>query len=238
MEKLAGTSLNVDISKFMGGNAEEQEKYLKERRQRNDHVLLKMLEEGLNSDIILTARGGSVKAHRCVLSAVSPVFQAMFQHDMQEQLSSTVDIPDMTIEALQLFLLVLYTVDVFTIDKYRTPTGTPIGNLSIWLFYAGVAKHFDEFFRALLKYQAFRRRLEYLVVFSLERILTPDNCWEYYDISLQFSEKVISMTVWEYIVENFQDILQSAEFLPEMKRNPDRVYSILNEGLAFSRRYS
>lgn len=106
---------------------------------------------------------------------------------------------------------------------------------SPWLFTAGINKYFDECFKALLKYQALRRRLYSLVENALKRNLTPDNCWEYYDLALQYNNKdyiTLSFVVREYFVDNFQDVLQSAQFLSETRRNPDRVYSILNDGIS------
>ncbi|KAG0609476.1 hypothetical protein M758_8G187200 [Ceratodon purpureus] len=227
MEMLPAAPLNVDVTKFFGNDMEKNVSMLEVERKSNELVLFKMLEEGLNADITLRAQGGSVKAHRCVLSAVSPVFRAMFQHDMKEQLSSIVDIPDMTIEGLKLFLLVLYTINERIILVDEETESEPLA----WWFRAGIDKYFDEFIRALLKYQAFRRRLRCLLEEALRRNLTPSNCWEYYDIVLQFNDKDISLSVInEYIVENFRDVLGSTEFLSEMRRNPDRVYSILNGG--------
>ncbi|KAG0565464.1 hypothetical protein KC19_8G192400 [Ceratodon purpureus] len=229
MEMLPAAPLNVDVTKFFGDDMEKNVSILKMERQSNELVLFKMLEEGLNADITLRAQGGSVKAHRCVLSAVSPVFRAMFQHDMKEQLSSIVDIPDMTIEGLKLFLLVLYTINERIIVEATEYEETEPESLP-WLFRAGIDKYFDEFIRALLKYQAFRRRLRCLLEAALCRNLTPSNCWEYYDIALQFNDEYISLSVNDYIVDNFRDVLGSTEFLSEMRRNPDRVYSILNGG--------
>lgn len=222
----SGASLNVDISKFMGqdmeADMEEIVSNLGCERASNYHFLLKMLEEGLHSDIKLTAQGGSVKGHRCVLSAISPVFRAMFEHDMKEQLTLTVDIPDMTIEALQLFLLVLYTTNEVTCGTDPCyPSAIP------WLFTAGIDKHFDVLFKAILKYQVEMVRLGTLLEAALQRNLTPDNCWGYYAILVEGQNRSIFGIVHTYIVSNFHEVLHSAEFLSEMRRYPDRVFSIL-----------
>lgn len=67
-----------------------------------------MLSEGIHTDIIINASNGIIKAHRAVLAARSPVFYSMFSHNLQEKELSTINIPDMSIEACEAFLNSLY----------------------------------------------------------------------------------------------------------------------------------
>lgn len=208
---------NVDIYKFLELDQIPGSKFEAERKC-NDHVLLKMLEEGLHTDITLVARGGFVKAHRSVLASVSPVFYAMFQHNMKEQLSSTVGIPDMTIDGLQLFLLVLYTTNEYTtIETGAVPMPQ--------LFSGAIDKHFGEFWEAIHKYQVVRRRLRPTLLSALVRNLTPDNCWYFYDCSLQVDGQNggFSTVCHKYILGNFETVITSESLLVEMMRNPERV---------------
>lgn len=208
---------NVDISKFLAPDMVTLTR-LEMERKCNDHVLLKMLEEGLHADITLTAQGGSVKAHRSVLASVSPVFCAMFQYQMKEQLTSTVDIPDMTIDGLQLFLLVLYTTNEYTVIGSGTVTMPQ-------LFSAAIDKHFLEFYEAIRKYQVVRRRLRHVLLSALVRNLTPANCWYYYDCSLQVDGQhgAFSTVCHKYILGYYNDVITSESLLVEMRRNPERV---------------
>ncbi|KAJ4725407.1 BTB/POZ domain-containing protein [Melia azedarach] len=68
----------------------------------------RMLTESIHTDIIINASDGSIGAHRAVLAARSPVFQSMFSHDLKEKELSTINIPDMSIDACQAFLRYIY----------------------------------------------------------------------------------------------------------------------------------
>ncbi|GKV37415.1 hypothetical protein SLEP1_g45446 [Rubroshorea leprosula] len=68
----------------------------------------RMLTEGIHTDIIINASDGSIGAHRAILAARSPVFCSMFSHDLKEKEHSTINICDMSIEAVQAFLSYIY----------------------------------------------------------------------------------------------------------------------------------
>ncbi|KAM0852132.1 hypothetical protein ACQ4PT_051968 [Festuca glaucescens] len=70
--------------------------------------LARMLQEGILTDITVNAVGGSIRAHRSVLAARSPVFLSMFSHDLREKQLSTVDISHMSIDACRAFIGYLY----------------------------------------------------------------------------------------------------------------------------------
>ncbi|XP_065223987.1 speckle-type POZ protein-like [Planococcus citri] len=66
----------------------------------------------LNQDLIdvtFSLNGENFGAHKIILAARSPVFAAMFKHDMQENRLNKVDIPDMKPEVFKAFLQYLYT---------------------------------------------------------------------------------------------------------------------------------
>ncbi|KAK3130346.1 hypothetical protein QOZ80_6BG0492320 [Eleusine coracana subsp. coracana] len=70
-----------------------------------------MLNEGILSDILVNAGDGggdSIRAHRAVLAARSPVFMSMFSHDLKEKEQSVVDIPDMSFDACRAFIRYIY----------------------------------------------------------------------------------------------------------------------------------
>ncbi|GLT83714.1 hypothetical protein SLE2022_019870 [Rubroshorea leprosula] len=68
----------------------------------------RMLTEGIHTDITINASDGSIGAHRAILAARSPVFRSMFSHDLKEKELSTINISDMSIEAVQAFLSYIY----------------------------------------------------------------------------------------------------------------------------------
>ena len=118
------SSTNIDISKFL--TATEKLEVARSSLEKNcsDPLLLRILEEGLQADITLQAQGGTVKAHRSVLASASPIFQAMFQHDTKEHLTSIVDLLDVSINNLLLFLLLLYITNERTKEMLTTRVNT------------------------------------------------------------------------------------------------------------------
>jgi speckle-type POZ protein len=63
----------------------------------------------LNSDVILRVQNTNIAAHKSILADRSPVFAAMFQHQMKEKESGEVDIPDVTPAVFDKLLQFIYT---------------------------------------------------------------------------------------------------------------------------------
>nr|XP_042903337.1 speckle-type POZ protein-like A [Parasteatoda tepidariorum] len=72
-----------------------------------------MLLEKEHADLNLHAGKEIIPVHKCLLSARSPVFSAMFKRDMMENQTGVVDIPDVESEVLCSFVEYLYT-DIFS----------------------------------------------------------------------------------------------------------------------------
>ncbi|GLU01057.1 hypothetical protein SLE2022_183830 [Rubroshorea leprosula] len=70
--------------------------------------LARMLDEGIHTDVTINSADGTLKAHKAILSASSPVFQSMFHHDLKEKESSTICIEDMSMESCTALLSYLY----------------------------------------------------------------------------------------------------------------------------------
>ncbi|GAB4844173.1 hypothetical protein Ancab_037539 [Ancistrocladus abbreviatus] len=70
--------------------------------------LSRMLYEGIHADVTINTADGSLRAHKAILSASSPVFQSMFLHNLREKESSTIEIEDMTGESCMTLLNYLY----------------------------------------------------------------------------------------------------------------------------------
>ncbi|XP_015924867.1 TD and POZ domain-containing protein 3-like [Parasteatoda tepidariorum] len=68
-----------------------------------------LLEKGLHSDVTLAVKGNDFPAHRAILSARSPIFAAMFEHDTKEKEENIIDIVDIPSNAIQQLLCFLYT---------------------------------------------------------------------------------------------------------------------------------
>ncbi|UYV61388.1 SPOPL [Cordylochernes scorpioides] len=69
------------------------------------------------SDVILNVNGREFYAHKAILAARSPVFSAMFEHEMEEKKQNRVDITDMDHEVLREMLRFIYTGRAPNLDR-------------------------------------------------------------------------------------------------------------------------
>ncbi|KAG9444042.1 hypothetical protein H6P81_015382 [Aristolochia fimbriata] len=70
--------------------------------------LARMLNEGIHTDVTINTSNGSLRAHKAILSASSPVFESMFTHNLKEKESSTINIEDMSLESCMALLSYIY----------------------------------------------------------------------------------------------------------------------------------
>ncbi|XP_043495831.1 speckle-type POZ protein isoform X2 [Polistes fuscatus] len=69
------------------------------------------------SDVTLTVCGREFQAHKAILAARSPVFSAMFEHEMEERKQNRVDITDVEQEVLREMLRFIYTGKASNLEK-------------------------------------------------------------------------------------------------------------------------
>ncbi|OXA43267.1 Protein roadkill [Folsomia candida] len=82
-------------------------------RLNQQNLMLAMFLEGIGSDVtILTRDDQHVKAHKCILSASSSVFRAMFSTQMSEKEAGMVEMSDIGSQALNVFLRFCYTGEI------------------------------------------------------------------------------------------------------------------------------
>ncbi|XP_010104503.2 BTB/POZ domain-containing protein At1g21780 [Morus notabilis] len=70
--------------------------------------LSRMLDESIHADVTIHCAGGTLRAHKAILSASSPVFQSMFHHNLMEKESSTIHIEDMSVDSCMALLSHMY----------------------------------------------------------------------------------------------------------------------------------
>merc|ERR1712216_110056 len=63
-------------------------------------------------DFVVASGETQVNCHRCVLAAASPVFQRMFQSDMQESRTGSIEINDVSPDAVAAMLRFAYFNDI------------------------------------------------------------------------------------------------------------------------------
>lgn len=84
--------------------------------------LSRMLHESIDADVTINTCDGTLKAHKAILSASSPVFHSMFLHNLQEKESSTIIIQDMSLESCTALLSYLYgTIKQEEFWRHRLP---------------------------------------------------------------------------------------------------------------------
>ncbi|XP_036032122.1 speckle-type POZ protein-like [Onychomys torridus] len=66
-------------------------------------------ENSLFTDCCLVVAGQEFQAHKAILAAHSPVFRAMFQHDMEESKKNRVEIPDLEPQVFKVMMDFIYT---------------------------------------------------------------------------------------------------------------------------------
>lgn len=71
--------------------------------------LRSLLQDGTLADVTIEAGGTEFKAHKAILAARSSVFHAMFEHKMEESLTSRIKIEDADKEAVKEMLTFMYT---------------------------------------------------------------------------------------------------------------------------------
>ena len=76
-----------------------------------------LFEDETYSDVTLLVNGCEYKAHRNILAVRSPVFAAMFKHDMKEKLKGIVEISDFDKDVIKEMLRFIYTGKVLNLDK-------------------------------------------------------------------------------------------------------------------------
>ncbi|XP_065204216.1 speckle-type POZ protein-like isoform X2 [Planococcus citri] len=91
--------------------------------------LERLLHNQIFVDVTFVVDGKNFGAHKNILASRSPVFEAMFKHDMQENRLNQVNISDIRSEVFEEFLLFMYTdktpnsklvTDLFVVaDKYQ-----------------------------------------------------------------------------------------------------------------------
>ena len=90
-----------------------------------------LMQDGASSDVTLVAGRKELKAHKLILSARSPVFARMFQHNTRESITNTVTITDITAEVLEAMLQFIYTDDCAILQKSADSSDDVIRELLI-----------------------------------------------------------------------------------------------------------
>merc|ERR1740139_640623 len=74
----------------------------------------KLFSSGRRADVQLRVGSETIEAHSLILSARSPVFDAMWSHDMSESRTRSVEIGDLDVPAVRAMVKFIYTGKLVT----------------------------------------------------------------------------------------------------------------------------
>lgn len=174
---------------------------------------------------------GSVQAHRSVLAHVCPelLFKSKYVHCKVDSCPSDERnleghphfgiFVGMSIKALKLFLLLLYTTN--EVDGFVVPELSD-----------AIDEHFEELYDAVTWKYKVERGLGFVFLEpALVKNLTPDNCWYFYKESLfaaSLYHKMRSSEIcYNYILGYYTKAIKSSSFLEEMKRDRKRLHRLM-----------
>ncbi|CAL1284048.1 unnamed protein product [Larinioides sclopetarius] len=110
IEEVSSDSTNFNNNSINRGA--DKEDLLPKYQKALNNELKSLLVDGMHSDIKLRAKSKSYPAHKCILSARSPVFKAMFSINMREKTVDSVDIMDLNDDTVFRLLQYIYSAEV------------------------------------------------------------------------------------------------------------------------------
>nr|XP_042912821.1 TD and POZ domain-containing protein 4-like [Parasteatoda tepidariorum] len=165
--------------------------------------LKKMLLNDKHSDVKLKTRDKIIAAHKCLLSARSPVFATMFNQDMLETQTGVVDTLDVESYTLQSFLEFLYTDTITDADC-------------------------EEVLKLMLvadKYQVDNLKERCSQILTAK--LSVGNICHVISVAERVNQPVLKLSAFDFIRANKREILSSSVWSKWMKENMELANDIL-----------
>ena len=103
--RVKGTKSKRELEKC---NCQIEEPQTKRARRQLGQDLASLLDDKF-TDFVFKVENVKIPAHRAILTARSPVFAAMFQHNMQENRTNETEVTDVTPAAFKALLRFIYT---------------------------------------------------------------------------------------------------------------------------------
>ena len=157
-----------------------------------------LFEDKQFSDVILSVAGYEFKVHKAILSVRSPVFAAMFKHDMKERNTGIVKIDDVSQDVMEEVLRFVYTGKVLNIDKMA-----------------------DDLLTAADKYQL--DRLKAMCEKSLRKNLSIENVSEVLILADFHNADQLKLQTIEFINTHGIDVIETEGFKTMMDTNPGLI---------------
>lgn len=162
---------------------------------------MQILRSGQNSDVKLVVGASTFPCHSNILAARSPVFAAMFTHDMLESRQGQVDIPDLSAVTLQSLLDWVY--------------GSPLPKTRLTPHLLAAADKYD------------LADLKSLCETSLSRTLSLTSCLETIILADQHSATKLKSAALAFIVKNLATIVSDAGWQVQLAGHPHLMAQII-----------
>ncbi|XP_052036889.1 TD and POZ domain-containing protein 1-like [Apodemus sylvaticus] len=159
--------------------------------------LTKLWEKSLFTDCSLLVGDHEFRAHKAILAARSPVFRAMFEHEMQERLTNVVKIPDLDPQVFKEMMDFIYTGKAPHLNSYPMATGVLTA--------------------------ADRYGLEYLMVMcehALCRILSVENAAHTLILADLHSRKNLKTQALNFIALHSSEVSETSEWKSMLESHP------------------
>lgn len=154
-----------------------------------------MFLEGQNHDFILKVGDKVFPVHRDILRVRSPVFESMLSHDMKENNSGVIDVPDCEPRAMEQLLLYVYCGKIEKLDESNVAA----------LYYAA-----DKYDMEDVKEECSH---------FMKKSLSPTNVCEIIQLALSHSDSSLLDFTTEYFCSNSHRILRTLEWQYFLKDN-------------------
>ena len=163
--------------------------------------MLDMLSTGLLSDVIVKCEDYEFTCHKSILAARSPVFAAMFQHDMTEQRKNEVIITDLPHQVVQQMLEYMYS------GKFKESADT--GSL------LAAADKYD------------LRELKSACEISVAKNISLANCLELVVLADTYSASGLKKSSLSFIVSNLTKVVSMSTWQSQLSSHPHIMAQII-----------
>ena len=159
------------------------------------------------SDIQLKCGDKTFDAHQVVLSAWSPVFRGMFQAEMKEKETKTVEIQDLEPDVMLEMLKFFYTGSCNINEKNPDPVNV-----------MGILKAADKY-----QVDGLKNKCEEVMI----SILEPNNCLRILDCADMYGAQNLKTKALALVVSNMKTIKGSDEWKECVKKRPHLIVEVL-----------
>jgi speckle-type POZ protein len=157
------------------------------------------------ADFVFKVENVKIPAHRVILAARSPVFAAMFQHDMKEKKTNETEITDVTPAAFRALLRFIYTGHC------------QVGNLA------------DDLLIAANKYDI--QDLKQMCAKEMVKTLTADNAVEFLVLSDLHQANDLKDSAIRFIIKNAEAVTKTSSWSDLLNTHPNLIIELSSKSV-------